>query len=233
MARDAGIGYISVEKSGQVEPTHRLKLGSGITLSKDDDDAVEINASLSVSQLDDIGDVNAPSPSDEEFLVWDDDTGKWRPRTIEAGDVEAGDLPAHSHGKADLPAAVAYEDEANTFTENQRVSGAQIAGTVYNLGTVGGGSTSVNWSNGNEQKASLSAAQTINLAGSNVKAGVTYTLWIESNGYAVTWQGVNWGSKGAPSLSSSGWDVIQIKFLVDGGANGAGSYDCSGYTVTE
>lgn len=233
MAQDAAVGYISVEKGSQVEPTHRVKLGTGMTLSKDTDDVVEIAASLSVSVLNDIGNVNTPSPADEEFLVYDTGTAKWRNRKILSGDVEVGDLPTHSHGKTDLPAAVAYEDEANTFTGNQKVSGAQFYTGLYNIGVVGGGTTAINWNNGNIQKVQLNGNQTIDVSGSNHKAGVTYTLWVKKGSYTLTWQGVSWGDAGAPSLGSTFWDVVQFQFLTDGGSTGAAFHAGGGFNVTE
>jgi hypothetical protein len=55
-----------------------LVAGSNITITVNDGaDTITIAAASSVNDLDDLGDVNAPSPADGDILVYDNAAGEW------------------------------------------------------------------------------------------------------------------------------------------------------------
>jgi hypothetical protein len=57
-----------------------------------------------VDELNDIGDVDVASPSDNDILYWDDDDSKWKARALEDSDIPAGIAR-----DAEVTAAVAAE----------------------------------------------------------------------------------------------------------------------------
>lgn len=56
-----------------------------------------LQMSIVIARLDDIADVNVPSPSDDDVLYWDDAAGEWKAKAISAG-VHAS---THENGGAD------------------------------------------------------------------------------------------------------------------------------------
>jgi len=62
---------------------------------------VEVDARIALANLDDLADVNAPTPSDEQVLTWDTTTSRWIPAASPAGVtqfVSLNDTPANFSG---------------------------------------------------------------------------------------------------------------------------------------
>lgn len=64
-----------------------LVAGTNVTITVNDpSDTITIDASAgSVASLDDVGDVNAPTPSNGDVLTWDSTPGEWVPQAVGAG----------------------------------------------------------------------------------------------------------------------------------------------------
>ncbi len=55
----------------------------------DTDGKLQVSGGGSVDKLDDVGDVNAPAPSDGYFVYWDNTAGKWQSKALAEGDIPA------------------------------------------------------------------------------------------------------------------------------------------------
>lgn len=82
---------------------------------------VQVTVDLSVSSLNDLGDVNAPSPTDGQALVWDNGTSRWIPATPLSTLDELTDVDASTPAKGDI---IAYDgstlwDKLNVGTNGQ------------------------------------------------------------------------------------------------------------------
>lgn len=95
-------------------------------------------ADLDALTLDDLADVDAPTPGDGEVLAWDDGDGAWKPSSAGAGDMLKAVYDADDDGVVDEAAAVEGVDVAG----NSKYYGTNSGGTAgfYDL-PAGGGAT--------------------------------------------------------------------------------------------
>lgn len=77
-------------------------------------DTVEIIGDISGVELNDLDDVNAGSPNDNDALVWDNDTSKW---INWDGNLMAGQKVKNASGAAVVRGDVGYIDEAGEYKE--------------------------------------------------------------------------------------------------------------------
>lgn len=76
--------------------------------------------------LDDLGDVDAPSPGDGEVLAWNDSSGAWEPSSAGAGDMLKAVYDSDDDGVVDEAAAVEGVDTAG----NSKYYGTNSGGTA-------------------------------------------------------------------------------------------------------
>jgi hypothetical protein len=70
---------------------------------------------LPLSDLDDLADVNAPSPSDGEALVWDSATSKWVPEAVVPTSLDASVIDSGTLDAARIPNLDASKTTTGTF----------------------------------------------------------------------------------------------------------------------
>ena len=105
--------------------------------------------------------------------------------------------------------------------------------TFYDAGN-SGAAISLNLSNGNVQKLTLTANCTITLTSPATGAMRSLTLLVFQDGggsHTITWPGsVKWGNAGAPVLTTTAakMDIISL-FTVDGGTNWYGALGAKGF----
>lgn len=88
-----------------------------------------VKVDLSAVNLDDLADVNAPSPSNNDALTWDTATSKWIPETA----IPAGHHASHENGGADEISVAALSGE---LADDQPPKAHDLGGTKHNADTL-------------------------------------------------------------------------------------------------
>lgn len=106
-----------------------LVAGTNVTITVNDpSDTITIDAAAgSVASLDDVGDVNAPTPSNGDVLTWDSTPGEWVPQAVGAGYTA-------ENARDDVGAAlvagtlteITVNDPSDTITVAYKFSGAKV-----------------------------------------------------------------------------------------------------------
>lgn len=93
--------YITVAASGELANERALAAGLGIGLMDNGPGStMEVSVDPGDISLDDLGDINAPTPTDGEVLTWVDPPGEWRSETPTGGPPPAH-AASHENGGGD------------------------------------------------------------------------------------------------------------------------------------
>lgn len=139
-------------------------------------------ASGTVAELDDVGDVNAPAPSNGDVLTWDSTPGEWVPQAPSGGSYTS------ENARDDIAAAL-VPGSGITITPNDGADTITIAaadlGVLHSYdekasGTAGGGTTAATW-----HPRVLNVIKLSSITGAaNVSSAVTMTI---ASPCVVTW----------------------------------------------
>jgi len=161
-------------------------------------------ASGVVNNLKDIGDVNAPAPSDGQALVFDNGTSKWVADDVGLGDIEEVIVSAERSTSSTSWTDVTGVSVTFTPAAGERVL-IHAQGVVQSTGAAG-------------ERAEVDIAQ--NNSGSFVRLGGTRgSLWIESFNSAQDWP---WGITRLIEFNNAVSTTIKLQFRSSDGGESAG-----------
>ena len=173
-----------------------------------------------VTELDDLTDVDAPSPADGDVLTWDAGTNEWIATAPPAGGPSGGVLvlddltdvnaPSPAHG-----AVLMWDEDVNEWVPAQ-------SNAEYDAGNSGTALT-LNWNNGVQQIVTLTGNVTFTF--SNPVAGRGYRLILyqdATGGRVITWPAsVRWEGGTAPILTTTAENVTFVSLVyTELGGNG-------------
>lgn len=145
-----------------------------------------VSNALSALVLDSVKDVSAPSPADQNVLMWNSAAAQWVASAVTAGAGSVTSTELSAVSAAAQSAINTVSNAVSVITNALKVAGKQYYASAFDAGSATGGKT-LDWNNGNVQKLSLGGHASV--SATNPQAGARYILEINTGagGFSVAW----------------------------------------------